>query len=430
MKKSSWRNSMMSLLALWLALFLVGCFDAGDDGGSAATGVDSGSPVDVSENSGDETGPECGEGDMICDGECVDVSDDQQHCGRCHNPCDPPGPNTVARCEVGACIYECEDGWVDTEDDIATGCDLECEPTNGGVEVCDGRDNDCNGMIDDDATDAPTWYADVDGDSHGDPGDTIVACDQPDGYVDNADDCDDTDPDAFVEVVGYEDEDGDTWTIGGPQTFCTDGTLPDGYLADRSGEDCDDTDPDIYPGAEEVCDGVDNSCDGRVDHDAVDATIWYVDCDGDGFAADTTGSRTTCDEPQNPPNGCSHPDADWTDLRPSGGSTTDCDDNNADVFPDQTEWFAQPLVPNGIQIEDWDYDCSGAIDHRWEQTGAQCQTDTIGCDGSEGWTSTSLTSCGLEADYQNCEPVQDCSSGICVPGGCDDSVETRVQECR
>ena len=49
----------------------------------------------------------------------------------------------------------------------------------------------------------------------------------------------------------------------------------DGYTTDEG--DCDDTNPDIHPGAEEVCDGTDNDCDGFVDED-------FIDSDGDGIA--------------------------------------------------------------------------------------------------------------------------------------------------
>ena len=51
-----------------------------------------------------------------------------------------------------------------------------------------------------------------------------------------------------------------------PVTVDADG---DGVVAD---DDCDDTDPTTFPGADEVCDGVDNNCDERIDENAIDAT--------------------------------------------------------------------------------------------------------------------------------------------------------------
>jgi hypothetical protein len=48
--------------------------------------------------------------------------------------------------------------------------------------------------------------------------------------------------------------------------------------------DCDDTNAAIHPEADEICDSVDNDCDGAIDEaDAVDASTWYADADGDGY---------------------------------------------------------------------------------------------------------------------------------------------------
>ncbi len=101
--------------------------------------------------------------------------------------------------------------------DAATDCD-DADSTRhpGAAEVCDEVDNDCDGEVDDAATDARTWYADADGDGHGVLAQPIAACRASDGLAALSDDCDDAD--AFV-----------------------------------------------HPGATEVCDDVDNDCDGTVD---------------------------------------------------------------------------------------------------------------------------------------------------------------------
>ncbi|RMF72389.1 MAG: hypothetical protein D6744_16920 [Planctomycetota bacterium] len=97
----------------------------------------------------------------------------------------------------------------------------------GAPELCDGKDNDCDGQIDEEI---PVWYKDADGDGYGDPAVTTEDCDQPDGYV-------------------------------------VDNT------------DCDDSDATVHPGATEVCNGIDDDCDGDVDEGC---RTWYRDADGDG----------------------------------------------------------------------------------------------------------------------------------------------------
>ena len=81
------------------------------------------------------------------------------------------------------------DGTVEQDGD----CDDGNEFTYPGAEdICDGRDNDCNGEVDDgEAGTLQTWYGDADGDGYGHPAASSEGCSQPNGYVDNADDCDD-----------------------------------------------------------------------------------------------------------------------------------------------------------------------------------------------------------------------------------------------
>ncbi|MHC4445082.1 MAG: thrombospondin type 3 repeat-containing protein [Planctomycetota bacterium] len=87
--------------------------------------------------------------------------------------------------------------WVATPSPT-TDCD-DSDPDNypGNTEVCDGQDNDCDNLVDDDdpgCTGQSTWYRDADNDGYGDPAVSQQACDQPTGYVsNNLDNCP-TDP--------------------------------------------------------------------------------------------------------------------------------------------------------------------------------------------------------------------------------------------
>jgi hypothetical protein len=60
--------------------------------------------------------------------------------------------------------------------------------------------------------------------------------------------------------------------------------------------DCKSEDPDIAPGVPELCDGIDQDCDGLIDEDATDATLWFLDADGDG-EGDPAAREWGCESP-------------------------------------------------------------------------------------------------------------------------------------
>lgn len=120
------------------------------------------------------------------------------------------------------------------------------DDTDGAVdEVCNGVDDDGDGLIDEDAVDASAWYADEDGDGYG-TGAATLACEPPSGHVSNAEDCDDTDatvaPSA-EEVCGDEvDQDCD-----GTDLQCAELGIP-GAIAEFAGSDDDGLGVTLCPG--------------------------------------------------------------------------------------------------------------------------------------------------------------------------------------
>lgn len=74
-------------------------------------------------------------------------------------------------------------------------------------------------------------------------------------------DCDDAEIALFAQLTVFADSDGDLFTSGAGVNFCTNGTIPSGYLAVQAPEDCNDANAGIKPGAAEVqCNGIDDDC--------------------------------------------------------------------------------------------------------------------------------------------------------------------------
>ncbi|MFZ1562431.1 MAG: putative metal-binding motif-containing protein, partial [Saprospiraceae bacterium] len=215
----------------------------------------------------------------------------------------------------------------------------DCNDNNNTInpaaaEVCDGIDNDCDGNLDNGTL--ITYYRDFDGDTFGDPATTIMACTLPVGYVTNNTDCDDIDPLEKPGQVWYKDTDNDSYGQTGASTI-TQCLRPAGYkvvteLLASSG-DCNDNNGAIYPGATEVCDGIDNNCDGTTDEGLT--TRYYFDFDGDGYgeavsfidACAPSGLYTTTIVGD-----CIADDA---DINPGATEICDGKDNNCDGQTDE-----------------------------------------------------------------------------------------------
>ncbi|MCA9542486.1 MAG: putative metal-binding motif-containing protein, partial [Myxococcales bacterium] len=211
--------------------------------------------------------------------------------------------------------------------EVPDAADQDCDDRDPAVhpaapEVCNGVDDDCDGQVDDEDDEvvgAPTWYLDSDGDGHGHGGlDVISACEAPRGYVESSDDCDDEDPDFHPGAVEDDCTDPNDYDCDGLVAFADDDQ--DGVAAC---EDCDDQAPGVYPGATEVCNGIDDDCDGAVDAadlGVVGAQTYHPDSDGDGYGDPAVGA-VACQPPQG-----------------YVSDASDCDDQDASLNP-ETQWY-------------------------------------------------------------------------------------------
>lgn len=134
----------------------------------------------------------------------------------------------------------------------------------GAAEVCNNIDDDCNGATDDGLS-FTTYYADADLDNFGNAAVTVSTCNgAPSGYVVDNTDCNDANAGvnpAAIELCNSIDDD-------------CDGSTDEGFDVDNDGftscnGDCDDNNNAIYPGAVEFCNGIDDDCDGLTDDNTI-----------------------------------------------------------------------------------------------------------------------------------------------------------------
>lgn len=327
-------------------------------------------------------------------------------------------------CEIVAFDDADGDGYGDTDtqhtvcalaagevDNSADCNDAEPGVAPGAPEVCNGLDEDCDG-IPDNGLRTRAYYPDDDLDGFGYGNGEVLRCERPEGYVDDYTDCDDTngdvnpsaeelcntydddcdykvddlddDVDAASLTAYYEDDDGDGFGDPNQVVFACD--QPGGLHALVAG-DCVDSDGDVNPDATEVCNGHDDDCDGDADDNDPDTdpatmTEYFADNDNDGVGdddspvyacrlpGDAAAIGGDCDDADRGVTGATTwgPDVD-SDLfsgdpvsevptcdAPGVGlirtTELDCDDRDADISPDAFD----PCL-DGI-----DQDCDGADD--------------------------------------------------------------------
>jgi hypothetical protein len=250
----------------------------------------------------------------------------------------------------------------------------------------------------------PVWFKDADGDGYTD-GVTKVSCEQPAGYVSQAQtgDCNDNDKNINPNTVWFKDADKDGYTDGATKVSCE--KPSDEYVSSATAGDCDDGDSSMNPARTEICDGKDNNCNGQPDEGfnvGQSCTVGVGECartgqyvckaDGTGTECNATPGTPTpevCDGLDNNCNGIIddgvllvfYKDMDgdgYTDgttqvgcTAPSGyvlsATPGDCNDNDQNVNPGKTE------------ICDYkDNNCNGQVDEGNVCAPASTFSKTIG----------------------------------------------------
>ena len=302
---------------------------------------------------------------------------------------------TMAACELPA-GFVAEDGDCD---------DSDASRFPGQTESCDDIDEDCDGTVDEGAPADRTWYPDADGDGHGSAATPIQQCAAPsEGYVLLGDDCDDTQPEVFPgadEQCNSRDDNCDgtvdeaptidplTWTADrdgdgyGDDDEAIAQCLPPGDPYILQGGDCDDETAAIFPGADELCNGIDDDCDGEIDDPpTIGDGTWFPDSDGDGYGDETASERRCSAEPGFVSVGG---DCDDSDREVNPGATELCNDgadNDCDGTPNTCVWDASIPLATGDTL-------SGPSDD--SQLGASLAVGDLDGDGTLEWWSTVLS---------------------------------------
>ena len=272
-------------------------YNSDDDGDGIPSDVDNcviDSNADQADGDGDGIGDACDacgndpDNDIDRDGVCGDVD----LCPFENDAYDDDGDGIANSCDV--CLLGPDD--VDTDQDgVADACDLCPGSPDSEDEDFDGAPDDCDncyGLYNPEQTNA-------DDDPYGAACDcddelaTVFAgapevCDGLDNDCDGVPDG----PDAEGQSTFHPDFDGDGFGSNlSSKTACS---IPLGYVED--GTDCDDADASINSLAEEICDGEDNDCDNQTDED-------LPDCDLDtGDDSEFTQPCSCTVQPSNPAN--------------------------------------------------------------------------------------------------------------------------------
>ncbi|MEE9525609.1 MAG: MopE-related protein [Candidatus Woesearchaeota archaeon] len=258
----------------------------------------------------------------------------------------------------------CIDGDGDGYNASGIGCGtVDCNDSNssinpGATEVCDGQDNDCNALTTDGSGEAAPLNSKQAGVCSGstqscsgswsDNYAGVANYENPETSCDNLDNNCDGNVDEVPTSTYYQDLDSDTYgNASVSQTVCI---QPGGYVSDNT--DCNDNDASISPGTSEICNDVDDNCNGQEDEGLAVACTNDIQCGSNGCALGTYYSFN-CNNPGTCSSYCSNTtnitdsDNDGYDIQ----CDSDCNDSDASINPGATE------ICNGL-----DENCNAFID--------------------------------------------------------------------
>jgi len=359
------------------------CMDLDDDG-DGVDDLDDNCPEVPNEDQADFD--DDGAGDACDEDDDDDTSPDELDCEPL-NPAVFPGAAEVCNGESEDCDDDVDEGLGTTTcglgpcehtvDNCLDGVPQDCDPFEGSSdEVCDGEDNDCNGVAD-------NGFPDLDQDGEAD-------CVDLDDDGDGVDDLDDNCPEVPNEDQADLDDDG-------AGDACDEDDDGDDFNDDV---DCQPLNPMVFPGAPEVCNGVDDDCDDEIDEELGVAVCGLGPCEH-MVPVCLDGVPQECD----PFEGSLDEECDGVD--------TDCDGLADNGFPDQDqdgEADCMDLDDDGDDVPD-DEDCEPLNPEIPSCAGKVCGDD--GCGDSCG-------SCGggtTCADGE-CVCLPNCAGKNCGSDGC------------
>ncbi len=308
----------------------------------------------------------------------------------------------------------------------AEDCDDQDSTKNPGqMEVCDGKDNDCDGNVDEtpggDPLTRPCYDGPADTEGKGICTGGVNACEGSSGYstqctgqtTPQMEICNELDDDCDGEIDESFDDDGDGFTECGERP------------------DCDDTDPEVNPDALEICNNVDDDCDGIVDgnetscYDGPVGTATVGECRA-GVATCAMGMPSgICDGQVIPvdevcdglDNDCDGEVDEGFDQDGDGVTSCDgdCDDLNA---------FVSPELPERCDCTD--NDCDGTLDELpFGNAGSICEFGACHDFDGDGFTNCEGDCNDLDLSaFPGASEV--CGDG--VDNDCDGRVDENVDE--